>query len=168
MKKVFKRAIPFVLVVVMCLCMAAPALAHYDCESMFTGFPTQYSGNNTGYVGLIQASMYAYSTSTRTLIANSGGIDCVNGSGTIAAVKEFQSDMGLPSDQCDGIVGNVTWPVLGSQVVLYYGSSTYGIYKIYPNEVSGFPVMKKYTNSSALYYYCYGYPKSVGYYDVED
>ena len=27
MKKVFKRAIPFVLVVVMCLCMAAPAFA---------------------------------------------------------------------------------------------------------------------------------------------
>lgn len=34
MKKVFKRAIPFVLVVVMCLCMAAPAFAAMPDENV--------------------------------------------------------------------------------------------------------------------------------------
>lgn len=76
MKKVFKRAIPFVLVVVMCLCMAAPAFAATTVQGEMSGFPYRYKGGtNDGYVGLIQRAMCAYSVSTRDIIANNGGID---------------------------------------------------------------------------------------------
>lgn len=122
MKKVFKRAIPFVLVVVMCLCMAAPAFAATTVQGEMSGFPSRSSGGTSdGYVGLIQRAMCAYSATTQDYIANSGGIDEGFGAGTYNAVVAFQRAVGLTQD---GIVGSGTWSALANRLGFYRTTST--------------------------------------------
>lgn len=71
MKKVFKRAIPFVLVVVMCLCMAAPAFADSASVSYVISynFPSQSTSSySSTYTGLVQRYMCMYNSTTRAYI----------------------------------------------------------------------------------------------------
>lgn len=184
MKKTALRVITIILIIVMCASMAVVAAAadpncssmavvtamlDPNCSSMLADFPTQYAGASNGYVGLIQASMYAYNSKTREKITGSGGIDEVNGSGTVAAVKIFQEDIGFSSANCDGIVGSKTWPEIGRGLIIADGGTDgtryYVIYK-FGDSPSAISVMKKYANLDPLYYYCYGYPKLAGFYPV--
>lgn len=186
MKKTALRVITIILIIVMCASMAVvaaaadpncssmavvPAMLDPNCSSMLADFPTQYAGASNGYVGLIQASMYAYNSKTREKITGSGGIDEVNGSGTMAAVKIFQEDIGFSRADCDGIVGSKTWPELGRKMIIGdAGTDGKGYYVIYkfndiPNAIS---IMKKYGYSDSLYYYCYGYPKTEDFYPVKN
>ena len=148
MKKVFKRAIPFVLVVVMCLCMAAPAFAVTTVQGAMSEFPLRYSGGtNDGYVGLIQRAMCAYSATTQDIIDNHGGVDEDYGDGTTAAVVKFQQDIGIGDD---GKVGSQTWSALANRLGFYRTTSTG--YKQF--SISGYVVASiSYVTSSGGYYY---------------
>lgn len=123
MKKVFKRVIPFALVVVMCLCVAVPAFA------TSTGYTVQgYIGNEfpergayyavDGYVGFIQRVMCAYSETCRDYIvsglAGKSYMDEQFGEKTKSAVKTFQAREGLNDD---GIVGELTWKKIANYVL---------------------------------------------------
>lgn len=122
MKRIFRRAIPVLLVVVMCLSMAAPA---YAVEGNVVGvmsnsFPDQHRYSyNSGYTGLIQRFLYIYSSETREKIVNSGGIDGVFGTGTRAAVGIFQGDQGFSQDY---VFGGQSWPWLANK--MYYSYTT--------------------------------------------
>lgn len=100
MKKLFKRVIPFALVVVMCLCVAVPAFAASDAwvSKMKTFKSRWWGGENDGYVSMIQSAMWAYGGSSRTYISDSGGTDGTYAEGTYNAVMDFQRAEGIGAD----------------------------------------------------------------------
>lgn len=168
MKKLMKRIVPLVLIVAMCVCMAAPAFAASTVQGSMKEFPTR--GNHDsgytyygGYVGLIQRIMCAYSSTTyNELTYNNGYIDEDFGSRTTSAVIAFQSAVGLNGNDADGVVGPKTWGKIADRVKFYRTTSTG--YKQFA--VSGFVVMSlsyvtesngSYypSNSSNWYYYIY-------------
>jgi len=154
MKKVIKRVIPFVLVVVMCLCMAAPAFAASDAwvSKMKTFEGRWWGGTNDEYVNMIQSAMWAYGGSSRTYISDNGGTDGTYGEGTYNAVMDFQKAEGIGAD---GSVGTETWGKIASLSTVYQSGYTYylrmpsGYYYGYAYCSSGSPT----ANTSSWYYY---------------
>lgn len=107
MKKLVRRIIPLVVTIVMCLCMAVPVFAaSATVPETMRSFPKQETGNNNGYVGVIQQALLYYNTTTYNAITSTGGCDWGFGSGTYTAVMSFQDDEGLV---VDGVVGTNTW-----------------------------------------------------------
>lgn len=108
MKKHIKRILPFVLVVAMCLCMAAPAFAM---DSPFYGhfrsFPQITNGSSGGAVVALQHFLGRYSYSTYSDLGSSG-CDGAFGPATQSSLIKFQTaTMGASS--ADGICGPNTW-----------------------------------------------------------
>lgn len=139
MKKVIKRVIPFVLVVVMCLCMAAPAFAASSTPTnAMSSFPSQSTGSySSGYTKIIQRLMYVYNDTTKAQIAKGGGIDGGFGYYTDLAVKAFQAARGFSED---GVFGSQSWPWLGNNLVSYTGVS--GYYQLwYGGTSSGYVIL---------------------------
>lgn len=123
MKKFMKRIVPLVLIVVMCVCMAAPAFAAAGATvpTSMAAFPAQKTSHyDSGCTKVIQRFLYIYKTKTRELIVTSGGIDGVFGSKTEEAVINFQSDHSTLSN--DGVFGQQSWPWLASRLT-YRGQS---------------------------------------------
>lgn len=118
MKKVFKRAIPLILAIVMCLCLAAPAFAAAGTPTNAIGaFPSQSKSSYTaGYTKVIQRLMYVYNDTTKGYIEQGGGIDGGFGYYTDLAVKAFQAAKGF---SCDGVFGSSSWPWLGNHLDSY-------------------------------------------------
>lgn len=149
MKKLIKRILPFALVVVMCLCMAAPAFA-YTTDTTFSSFPLQQQGQVNGYVGLIQAVMYGYNSTTRNYLGSSKA-DGAFGTGTKNAVIAFQTGEGFSEDDRDGVVGPQTWSALRQQFSPYYKEDSFLYYY-----VNGFYAMRQNIGTGYLLYYNYG------------
>ena len=149
MKKVFKRAIPFVLVVVMCIAMAVPASA-YTTDTTFTSFATQVQGNVNGYVGLIQAIMYGYNSTTRNYLGYKLA-DGEFGTGTYNAVRAFQVGYGFTGGDIDGKVGPKTWVALRNQLSSSYKEDSFLYYY-----VNGSKTMRQDISTGYLRYYNYG------------
>lgn len=132
MKKVMKRIVPLVLVVVMCVCMAAPAFAATGTPTNIMGaFPSQSTDSySNGYTKVVQRFMYVYNDTTRGYIKTSGGIDGIFGNKTEAAVIAFQTARGFSTD---GIFGNQSWPWLAGR--LKDSASTNYTQRLYNNYV---------------------------------
>lgn len=125
MKKAFKRMIPFILVVVMCLCMASPAFA--DTATVYSvvsyKFPAQSTTSyDSAYTALIQRYMCLYNDNTRYYITSTGNIDGVFGSGTKQAVVKYQEANGYSTD---GMFGAQSWPGFAGNIT---ASETSGVY----------------------------------------
>lgn len=148
MKKLIKRILPFALVVVMCLCMAAPAFADSSWVGVFQDFPGRYwGGPNDGYVRMIQSSMWAYGGSSRTYISNAGGTDGAYGEKTYYAVRDFQAANDLNPD---GGVGYETWGTIAELTSVSGSGSTYTFL------LNGYYCLRAVvgaTTSSTWYYY---------------
>lgn len=72
---------------------------------VMSDFPTAKKGDKNGNITLIQMNL-----SNRGYDIGPGGIDGVFGNDLLAAVKEFQKDIGMPVP--NGIVGPKTWKAL--------------------------------------------------------
>lgn len=130
MKKVFKRAIPFVLVVVMCLSMGVPAFATMTIREGISDFASQGNGSSGGLVRLIQTFLYCYNDTTQACIAKYGGVDGAFGDGTEEAVIAFQRARGFTDD---GVFGQQSWPWVATNLTLMENSRSYYYYSFYSN-----------------------------------
>lgn len=149
MKKIVKRVIPLVLVVVMCFSMTVSASA-YTTDTTFSSFSTQVQGNSNGYVGLIQAILYGYNTTTRNYLG-SYFADGSFGTGTYNAVVAFQVGYGFTGSNVDGKVGPLTWAALRRQLSSSYKEDSFLYYY-----VNSFKTMRQDISTGYLRYYNYG------------
>lgn len=78
---------------------------------VMSDFPTAKKGDKNGNITLIQMNL-----SNRGYDIGPGGIDGVFGNDLLAAVKEFQKDIGMPVP--NGIVGPKTWKALQESKVI--------------------------------------------------
>lgn len=139
MKKIMKRVVPLILVLAMVVCMSIPAMAASNAWiTKMKTFPGRWwGGTNDGYVGMIQAAMYAYGGSARTWIKENGGTDCAYGQGTYYAVRDFQSGTKIG---VDGSVGSETWGTIAR--LANKGTTTTGDWT--PFSLSSTPLMNVY------------------------
>lgn len=91
-----------------------PRWVHFDERQVASGYPQVRQGSRGVYVCILQDTL-------TTLGYDTGGLDGVFGAKTSSSVRSFQNKNGLVSD---GIVGNLTWNSLMSQVVGKGASST--------------------------------------------
>jgi len=141
-----RRLYAFALLLVLCSAVFSQALADNGLYDQFqpewADFPTQRSSSyQTKPTRALQTILYYYTSTTRTPIANAGGMDGSYGSGTTQAVTNFQTIRGLSS--IDGICGGGTWDSL---------------YKILTHNV-GEPDENQY-NTSTAYKFGQTYPGS--------
>lgn len=78
---------------------------------VMSDFPTAKKGDKNGNITLIQMSL-----NNRGYDIGPGGIDGIFGNDLLAAVKEFQKDIGMPVP--NGIVGPKTWKALQESKVI--------------------------------------------------
>jgi len=111
MRKSAKRFITIVMVLAVIVSVSVPAFAQF--RQTWVAFPYQSINSYSGKTYLIQAIMWRYSSGTRALLTNSGGIsnpvDAVYGNCTKNAVELFQMNEGIFAD---GEVGSQTWGYL--------------------------------------------------------
>lgn len=91
-----------------------PRWVHFDERQVASGYPLVRQGSRGVYVCILQDGL-------TTLGYDTGGLDGVFGSRTNTAVRSFQTRNGLASD---GLVGNLTWNSLMSQINGRGASST--------------------------------------------
>lgn len=84
-----------------------PRWVHFDERQVPAGYPLIRNGSRGVYVCIAQDAL-------NTLGYDTGGLDGVFGTRTDNSVRSFQNKNGLTSD---GIIGNLTWNSLMSQVV---------------------------------------------------
>lgn len=130
MKTIMKHVIPLVLILVMCVSMAAPAFAM---DSPWYGhirnFPQVTNGSSGGAVLALQHFLGRYSYSTyKSLGAN--GCDGVFGNATRSALTAFQTAT-LGSSAADGICGPNTWGKVADKLSKYSRVIDFGYYMIF-------------------------------------
>ena len=91
-----------------------PRWVHFDERQVASGYPIVRQGSRGVYVCILQDAL-------TTLGYDTGGLDGVFGVRSIISVISFQNKNGL---KADGIVGNLTWNSLMSQVVGNGASNT--------------------------------------------
>lgn len=91
-----------------------PRWVHFDERQVASGYPLVRQGSRGVYVCILQDAL-------TTLGYDTGGLDGVFGVRTKTSVISFQNKNGLSPD---GLVGNLTWNSLMSQVVGRGASST--------------------------------------------
>lgn len=91
-----------------------PRWVHFDERQVASGYPITRQGSRGVYVCIAQDAL-------TTLGYDTGGLDGVFGVRTDSAVRSYQNKNGLVSD---GILGNLTWNRLMSEVVGNGPSST--------------------------------------------
>lgn len=151
MKTMFKKVMPLLLAIVLCVSLSAPAFAASSSMSsvMSNNFPAQSTSSySTYYTGLIQRYMCVYNSTTRAYVVNSGGVDGGYGSGTKNAVLAYQAAKGFTQD---GVFGSQSWPSLAASLSLTSTSGTTGYYTYYSYYYAQNVAMLKITSMSGSY-----------------
>ena len=151
MKTLFKRIMPMLLAVVLCVSLSAPAFAASSSMSsvMSNNFPNQSTSSySTYYTGMIQRYMCVYNSTTRAYVVSNGGIDGSYGNGTKSAVLAYQAAKGLTQD---GVFGYYSWSSLANALSLTSTSGTTGYFTYYSYYYAQNVAMLMITNMSGGY-----------------
>ena len=122
-----KRGLSLVLIVIMVVSMmAVPAFAASGVwTTRFRQFPSISTGTTRyGYVKALQTFLLHYSSETKALIKEGGGVDGGYGQKTKSAVKVFQDEVfNGDGTQIDGATGPNTWEQVAVKLEVHEGSS---------------------------------------------
>jgi len=133
--KLLKRTAVLALAIMMLtsiLVLPASAVLYSPYYSHVCGFNELYNGSpDNAYIRAAQCFLYHYSSHTRKLIINAGGIDGGYGNGTADAVTAYQTDKWPDDDNAehkknrDGRVGPKTWAKIAGDLYVGYEGSEY-------------------------------------------